>query len=229
MNQSRIDEALRATLDDRRLSRGERSALGDLLDGLEPAGFALLRSRVFALAAERGDVLEWCEDVIQLAAAKEADARRGATGTSRQFAYFSPEDACPRRIVEQIDGARETLDVCVFTLTDNRLSAAVVAAHQRGVAVRIIADDDKAGDRGSDVLDLARAGIAVRLDRDDGHMHNKFALFDQRVLLTGSYNWTVGADRENQENFVVSDDSGLVKRFAAQFERLWKRFAGPRR
>ena len=40
---------------------------------------------------------------------------------------------------------------------------------------------------------LAELGVAVRIDRSEHHMHHKFALFDDAILATGSYNWTRSA------------------------------------
>ncbi len=88
--------------------------------------------------------------------------------------------------------------------------------------MRVITDDDKAADGGSDVRRLAQAGIAVRDDRSAAHMHHKFALVDGAALLTGSYNWTRSAARENEENFVITGDRRFVGAFARQFEKLWE-------
>ena len=121
--------------------------------------------------------------------------------------------------------ARNTADLCVFTITDDRISSSILAAHARGVRVRIITDNDKAHDLGSDIERLAAAGIAVRIDRTPFHMHHKFAIIDGRRLLNGSYNWTRGAARDNQENLIVCDDARLVAAFQQEFEQLWTRFA----
>jgi mitochondrial cardiolipin hydrolase len=115
--------------------------------------------------------------------------------------------------------------VCVFTITDDRLADALLAAHRRGVAIRVLTDNDKAHDLGSDIERIAAAGVAVRIDRTPFHMHHKYAIFDGRRLLNGSYNWTRGAARDNQENVVVTDDPALVARFAAAFEALWGQLA----
>ena len=90
--------------------------------------------------------------------------------------------------------------------------------------VRVLSDNEKSEDLGSDIPRLMQAGIPVVIDRTPKHMHHKFAVFDRRVLLTGSYNWTRSADRDNRENFVVSDDPVLLRRFRAQFEQLWAEF-----
>ena len=229
MDQTRIDELLARTLDDGSLSRGDRTALGAIFEELTDAEVALVRSRVFALARERSqlhpgaDVLSWCEAVLQLLGSRTVARLRGERDV-RQEAWFSPDDACARRIVEAIDGGERAIDVCVYTLTDDRLAAALLGARARGVTVRVITDDEKSSDLGSDAVALMNAGIAVRMDRTLAHMHHKFALFDDRTVLTGSYNWTRSADRDNRENFVVSDDPVLLRRFRAQFEQLWAEF-----
>jgi phosphatidylserine/phosphatidylglycerophosphate/cardiolipin synthase-like enzyme len=130
--------------------------------------------------------------------------------------------------------ARRTADVCVYTITDDRISRSILDAHRRGVKIRIISDHDKSFDPGSDIQKFREDGIAVKLDDihkhsdrsrgQDGHMHHKFAIFDGVRLLNGSYNWTRGAADTNYENIVDTDDAKLVAAFAAEFERLWKRF-----
>jgi phosphatidylserine/phosphatidylglycerophosphate/cardiolipin synthase-like enzyme len=52
-------------------------------------------------------------------------------------------------------------------------------------------------------------------------MHHKFAIFDGALLLTGSYNWTRGAARDNEENFITTPDRRLIASFTAAFGRLW--------
>jgi len=52
-------------------------------------------------------------------------------------------------------------------------------------------------------------------------MHHKFAIFDENRLLTGSYNWTRGAARDNEENLIVTGESRLLSAYAATFARLW--------
>ena len=53
-------------------------------------------------------------------------------------------------------------------------------------------------------------------------MHHKFAVADSNQVLTGSYNWTRSAARENEENIVVTNAPELVSAFTRQFEQLWK-------
>ncbi len=87
--------------------------------------------------------------------------------------------------------------------------------------MRIITDDAKAEDLGSDVERFERAGIPTRVDRSPYHMHHKFAILDGASMLTGSYNWTRGAARDNEENLIVTTEPRLLAPFRATFDRLW--------
>ena len=63
--------------------------------------------------------------------------------------------------------------------------------------VRVLSDAEKSQDRGSDIRALEQVGIPVVLDDGPAHMHHKFAVFDSSRVLTGSFNWTRSATREN--------------------------------
>jgi cardiolipin hydrolase len=223
-----FDAILAATLADRRLSGGEREALHAVLADLRPDDNrrAALRHRTFELARrelitdDAVKVLGWVEDVVKALAVPDV---RPATVHSE--ACFSPGDDCVGRITRLFADARSSADVCVFTITDDRLADALLAAHRRGLAIRLITDNDKAQDLGSDIGRIEAAGVPVRIDRSPFHMHHKFAVFDGRRLLNGSYNWTRGAARDNQENIIVTDDAALLARFTGAFEALWGQLA----
>ncbi len=217
-----IDSMLRQTLDDGRLSRGERDALGQVFDELPPDTRAMARNRAFDLVRDRLDgeaqgLLTWLERVVKLSVPK-------AVALPSISAAFSPGEDCRNRIATLLRGTRRRLDICVFTITDDFLSKEIVKAHERGVAVRVITDDDKAHDKGNDARALARAGVPVRFDLSEAHMHHKFALFDGRTLLNGSYNWTRSAFTQNEENVVVGSDERLVAVFQEQFDKMWAQF-----
>jgi len=88
-----------------------------------------------------------------------------------------------------------------------------------------VSDDQKMEDRGSDIIDLLRSGISVRVASSEHHMHHKFAIFDELYMVTGSYNWTRSAATCNEENIVVSSDTRLISDFRKTFNSLWARFA----
>ncbi len=138
-----------------------------------------------------------------------------------QRAYFSPGEACRDAIVDVLCKSRTSVDICVFTITDDRITRHIVDAIERGVQVRIISDNEKVEDRGNDVRFLQEQGAVVCTDATRHHMHHKFAVIDGRVLINGSFNWTRSASDYNQENIVISNATSLIQQFQNEFDRLW--------
>jgi len=222
---SSLEEFLRESLEDFSLSRAEKKELKTHLAGLaaDPIEQAKARQLAFKIASgkmeEVGQIcaMDWLQGVIKLLYTRE--------NKTKSSAYFSPGDDCLHRIRRLIGEARSTLDICVFTITDNRIVEKLAEAHERGVKIRIISDDDKSMDLGSDMDRMDRFGIPCRYDLTDAHMHHKFAIADGDLLLSGSYNWTRSAATENEENIVVTNEVKLVRTFQDLFEELWKKFA----
>jgi cardiolipin hydrolase len=225
MTTEELEAWLVRSLEDRRLSRSERQELGTIVGASKSsADREMIRHRAFEIARSTPAdpaVLGWLEEVVK--ALREGGPTAG--GPTIAEAHFSPGDECLRAIIGLLQRSKKAVDVCVFTITDDRLAVAILDAHRRGVAVRVITDDSKAEDLGSDVGRFEQAGIPVRVDRSPYHMHHKFAIFDASTLLTGSYNWTRGAAVDNEENLIVTDEPRLVGPFRSTFERLWSRLA----
>ncbi len=225
MNTKEVDRIFAVTLKDGRLSRSEKQALKKVFAELRPDHRmrAVYRRRAFEAAAEAMGArksrlaLDWLDEILRIVEPGTKPPKEAV----RSEALFSPDDNICQYLKGLLDGSGQAIDICVFTITDDRITSSILRAHRRKVPVRIISDNDKAFDAGSDISGLKRAGIPVVVDRDRNHMHHKFALFDRRILVTGSYNWTRSASHSNRENFVVTGDPKLVGKFQEEFERLW--------
>ncbi len=224
MNIEEILALLAGGIADGRLSDEERRALANALlaSPLRDEDLRRLRNQSFVLVRERLTdplqlaLLKWLEGVI-----RTLDGNRPKTTMIVQEAAFSPGTDCLQIIQRCLRGARQSIDICVFTLSDDRIAEEVLSAHRRGVSIRIVTDNDKEFDDGSDISRLRDAGLRVAVDRTSAHMHHKFAIFDGEKLLNGSYNWTRSASTLNEENIVLSHDLLLIRQFSAQFEALW--------
>ena len=127
-------------------------------------------------------------------------------------------------LLETLSSAKQSIDVCVFTISCSDLVEVLIDAHCRGVVVRVITDIEMEGASGSEVEGLRRAGVEVRTDFTSYFMHHKFALVDGRQVVTGSLNWTVKGLYGNQENVVVSSNRSLVEPFSQHFQLLWDHY-----
>jgi len=139
--------------------------------------------------------------------------------------FFSPKGGVRQRLVSAIRASRESIDVAVFHLTSFELADALGAAQARGVRVRVLTDREKLRASGGGYRILARHRISLRGlgSADESLVHHKFALFDDKLLATGSYNWTQSAEVANFENLLLLDDPDLVARYAREFQQMWRR------
>lgn len=226
MDFGQLDQKLRESIADYTLDNEEKFELRELGGSIGVDRVRYLRNRAFDMTRELMlaepartlEALRWLEQVI-----KTLDVVAAPAVVSS--AYFAPGDACLRKLRELCRAAKRSVAICVYTISDDRLTEEILACHRRGIEVRVISDNDKKFDEGSDVLRLRETGVPVRIDDSPFHMHHKFALFDGRVLANGSFNWTRSATTSNEENLVVTDDANLVRCFAGQFEELWEKFA----
>lgn len=229
MNTNTIQAALADSFADFKLSKGEKYAFRELLQDVKDDGdllrfarnhaFDLVKRELRRAPIRHYDAVKWLEQIV-----KTIDALDIGRPTAEPSAHFGPGDDCADRIIGLLRGARAGIDICVFTISDDRISREIAQAHHRGIDVRIITDNDKSADRGSDIDYFIEQGIAVRMDATPNHMHHKFAVFDGRALVNGSFNWTRSASRYNDENITVLYESTVVQAFMQVFEGLWERF-----
>ena len=193
----------------------ENKAQADDLNFLSKSAFDLLKKST-ELNTFLIDWLEDIENVINSFRVQELE---------EAHVCFSPKNECSAKICEFISQAKQSLLICVFTISDNLISDSILASYKRGVKVKIITDNDKSFDKGSDIHRLASEGVEIKIDMSRHHMHHKFAIRDNKSLLSGSYNWTRSAEIYNQENFIITDNSKLVKSFRKEFDKLWMEMA----
>lgn len=232
MNLNYIEQQLTQSFGDFKLSKQEKMSLKQIFENLKhkPDYLSFARNKAFDIVADNYratesqylESLKWLEEVI-----KTIDSVQNQVVETTTKAYFSPGNICVNKIIALIENAKQSIDVCVFTISDNNISQALLTAFKNGRKVRIISDNEKADDLGSDVYRLAENNVPVRLDQSTSHMHHKFALFDDEQLVNGSFNWTRSATKYNQENIVVSNDVKLVAQFKKTFETLWKTCISP--
>ncbi|XZG70562.1 phospholipase D-like domain-containing protein [Chitinibacteraceae bacterium HSL-7] len=221
-------EQIEQSFADRKLSDDERRTFVTALRAANPPEEGLRQLRNAAFEQIRATIndpaqfaaLKWLEGIV-----RSLDVSRQHTPHPESSVYFSPGNGCRNAVLQRLQAARRTVDICVFTISDDVLSQAIVDTHQRGVRVRVVTDDEKAFDAGSDIQWLRNAGVPLAVDQSSAHMHHKYAVVDGSYLLNGSYNWTRSASTVNEENLVVCNDPHLVGSFTQRFEALWLRWA----
>ena len=147
-------------------------------------------------------------------------------------ASFSPGSA-EGYVLSVINGARNTLSVAAYSFTSQSVADALIAAHDRGVDVLVVVDNDEGVARYSKIPLLVKHLIEVRYDSQYAIMHNKFIVSDGTTVETGSFNYSSSAANRNAENvIIINKDSDIADIYEKEFSRLWHEssvHAGPLR
>lgn len=138
--------------------------------------------------------------------------------------YFSPNGGVSSNIINAINNTKSSIDLAIFDLTSEDIAASLEKAKSRGVKIRIVADSRQAKGAHSDITGLTREGLNIKITHGEGRgiMHNKFAIFDGKLMVTGSYNWTNNAERFNYENAIFITDSNVIGAYQKEFDKMWK-------
>lgn len=125
------------------------------------------------------------------------------------------------RFLGYLRSATESLDIAIFTMSDDRIKDIILKLHRKGVRVRIVTDNSCMDNKGSDIHALAAAGVPCKMDISDHHFHLKHSIIDGRLLLHGSFNYTYSAATKNAEVIVITNSKPQVEDFKAHFETMW--------
>jgi phosphatidylserine/phosphatidylglycerophosphate/cardiolipin synthase-like enzyme len=115
--------------------------------------------------------------------------------------YFSPKGGCAEAVIYWISRANRSVHVLMYIFTLDTIADALISAHKRGVEVMVVLDKSQSYGQFAVLKD---AGIKVRNDTNwEGILHDKIAIIDGTIVLTGSFNWTTTAENNNNENLIV--------------------------
>jgi len=137
--------------------------------------------------------------------------------------HFSSQDGIEWVVAREIYAAGKRIDAAIYTFTSRPLAQALVDAHKRAVRVRVLLDPSNASGEYSKAAYLINNGVDVRVERGVGLMHHKFALVDDSIIITGSFNWTASAETDNDENvLLLIGFPATYRAYSREFERIWR-------
>ena len=146
-------------------------------------------------------------------------------------------------IGDQLESAKKTIDLALFVFSAQQLTNKLAERLSTGVKLRLLADPGFASRSFSEVLDLLGVVLPDRfckveagnqplnqplkgigtpgLARGD-KLHHKFAVIDNKTVITGSFNWSPAAAHTNDETLLVIHSPQLAKLFTREMNRLWR-------
>ncbi len=214
------------TIDDNIFSRNEYRAVKQTLKEdylLDDRDRSKLVSKIFDIAkgklgnnpTDNQKILAWFER-----------ANKVVNDFQDSQVYFSPGMAdknCKNIIIDNFIQVKKKIDICINEITDIEIGQEIVNCFERDIEIRIFIEDSNVNNEYSLFYQLRDAGLDIRIDDHCQLMKNKFVIFDDNKLITGSYNWTIGSS-ENIENILVTTNQYIVEEYIAEFNKLWGQF-----
>jgi phosphatidylserine/phosphatidylglycerophosphate/cardiolipin synthase-like enzyme len=208
-----------------------------VLEGLDPATIyhVQLRSAVGADTTRSGNYIV------------STSSPEGTTGEIRVYFNQSVDTSIARddeargnvnlvqALVNRINAAQHSVDIALYSLSGTAgatIANALIAAHNRGVRVRVIMDESTS--ETAPPRNLRNAGVPFITDGfganvgGEGLHHNKVAIIDADLgephtvwVMNGSWNPTDPGSNDHRQNVVWIQDVALARAYRAEFEQMW--------
>ncbi len=147
---------------------------------------------------------------------------------------FKPSDKCLTKVCrvlkDEINNAKNTIDIALYGIdAQPEILNAIINAQKRGVKVRIVSDFNKETDNYyADTLKLKSKIKNFITDKDydlnnfPAIMHNKFFIFDNKKVFTGSTNISkTGITGFNSNISILINSADAAKIFTKEFEQMF--------
>ena len=141
----------------------------------------------------------------------------------------NPDDlsgSLAEQLIKLINNAEYSIHIASFEFNLTPVAEALIEARNRGVDVRWVTDDEHGREADEEeghgqFLLMEQDGIEIRDDARSGLMHNKFWIFDDQIVWTGSTNITKNGNFRNNNNAVVIESADVAAIYEREFQELW--------
>jgi phosphatidylserine/phosphatidylglycerophosphate/cardiolipin synthase-like enzyme len=135
-----------------------------------------------------------------------------------------------RTLHGHIDEAKKSIHVEMFVMSDDETIKKLIAAHKRGVDVKVLLDPNGVRNgwnpNGETFKKLKRAGVPVKwynVNKESREkLHGKWAVFDGQVAMAGSSNWSFKGLNINREIASFAKDEATTSIMEKQFQLDWE-------
>lgn len=128
--------------------------------------------------------------------------------------HFSPHGSIAPRVATEILTAKTAVRIMAYTFTDKVICYAIC---EKANISTFIQDAKASLGKGSLASTLYKNKVNCYLDHIHVIAHNKVIIIDERLLITGSYNFTNAAENVNAENLLIIDDPVVIAQYISNF------------
>jgi phosphatidylserine/phosphatidylglycerophosphate/cardiolipin synthase-like enzyme len=148
-------------------------------------------------------------------------------GTQIVVIFTSEDPALENAIVPIVKSAAKSIRFLTFSFTDYPLADAMSQRAQAGVDVEGVFEKFGSETEASELRTLMCRKLPVRQDGNPGFLHDKLIVVDERIVITGSMNFSTNAEKSNDENVIIIDNADIARLYLQEFERVWNLASDP--
>ncbi|MGC1379241.1 MAG: phospholipase D-like domain-containing protein [Anaerolineales bacterium] len=135
--------------------------------------------------------------------------------------YFSPDDHVVNRIIELLRGAQHSVYFLAYSFTTPDFGDILLQKARQGLSISGVMEDEQIkSNTGTEFTPFQQAGLPVYRDGNPGLMHHKVFIIDEKIVITGSYNFSASAETTNDENVVIFFSPQIAAQYLAEFQRV---------
>ena len=148
---------------------------------------------------------------------------RVVLGKMPVIAAFSPADGVRNILLDELSHAKNSVKLMAFSFTDQEIANCLGDLAKKGVSVKCLFDYGQANSKYSQDSYLRGCGVKIKLSPNrSGKMHHKVIIIDGETVITGSYNYSKNAERNNDENILILKNREIAANYIKEFKRCWK-------
>ena len=141
-------------------------------------------------------------------------------GTQIQV-LFAAEDEAMDYILPYLANAQSSIRFMAFSFTYDNMEDVITDRFENGVDVAGVFEKLGSSTEYSELGDMYCSKMKVRRDGNGGFLHHKVVIVDERIVITGSLNFSDNANDSNDENVIIVDNSDIAALYLEEFERVW--------
>ena len=158
----------------------------------------------------------------------QLDAQTLVLNGSQVVVVFTPEDpGLGNAIIPIVQSATKSIRFLTFSFTDYPLADALSQRAKAGVDVAGVFEKVGSETDAAELQTLMCRKVPVRQDGNPGFLHHKLIVVDERIVITGSMNYSTNAEENNDENVIIIDNAEIARLYLQEFERVWNLASDP--
>lgn len=123
--------------------------------------------------------------------------------------FFCPRDNCGKLLIDYMNNSQKSIHCAIYDINIDEIYK-VLSEKSKYIDVKLVMDKDN--------INKKVSGNNIIYDTSSAFMHNKFCIFDNSIVWTGSFNPT---NDNTNNNVIVIESKNLAVNYESEFNELW--------